>query len=107
VDDHRPERAWARDDGDRKTGSTVPSPSSPRPLWLLAAPRHLSSRDGLPLHRGPLHFVAGPERIETGWWDGIDAHRDYYVARNPRGETVWIYREHCRDAPWYLHGVFG
>jgi protein ImuB len=33
-------------------------------------------------------------------------NRDYFVARNPTGETFWIYREHHRPASWYLHGVF-
>ena len=23
-----------------------------------------------------------------------------------RGETLWIYREHRREAHWYLHGIF-
>jgi protein ImuB len=75
-------------------------------LWLLAAPRALSSRDGTPLCRGPLRFVAGPQRLEAGWWDGQVTCRDYYVARNPHGETLWIYREHRREAPWYLQGIF-
>ena len=34
---------------------------------------------------------------------------DYFVAENPRGETVWIYRDHrygIDDGEWFLHGVF-
>ena len=34
----------------------------------------------------------GPERIESGWWDGADVRRDYFVAVSPRGETAWIAR---------------
>ena len=30
-------------------------------------------------------LVTGPERIETGWWDGHDVRRDYYVALYARG----------------------
>jgi protein ImuB len=51
-------------------------------------------------------MIAGPERIEAGWWDGEEVCRDYYVAANPRGETFWIYREHRNDQAWYMHGVF-
>ena len=37
-------------------------------------------------------MLAGPERIESGWWDGADVQRDYYVASDPRGARLWIYR---------------
>ena len=49
-------------------------------------------------------IVAGPERIESGWWDGADVKRDYFIARTPREALVWVYRE--RQAGWYLHGIF-
>ena len=52
----------------------------------------------------------GPERIESGWWDGGDVRRDYYVADTPDGATVWIYRDHrygVDDGEWFLHGLFG
>jgi protein ImuB len=126
VDDARPERAWLRCAAVTAAGAkprshnTLPaaavaavassaagsSVNTPRPLWLLDPPRALSSRDGLPLCQGQLNLLAGPERIEAGWWDGHAACRDYYVARNLRGETLWIYREHRREAHWYLHGIF-
>ncbi len=51
----------------------------------------------------------GPERIESGWWDGKDVRRDYFVAENPQGELMWIYRDHrygIDDGEWFLHGVF-
>jgi len=51
----------------------------------------------------------GPERIESGWWDGGDVRRDYFVARTPDAETVWIYRDHrygTDDGEWFLHGLF-
>jgi len=55
--------------------------------------------------------VAGPERIESGWWDfGSPSRnpvfRDYFVARNPRGQTLWIYRELAAPRRWFLHGFF-
>ena len=51
----------------------------------------------------------GPERIESGWWDGEDVRRDYFVAESPQGEIMWIYRDHrygIDDGEWFLHGVF-
>ena len=51
----------------------------------------------------------GPERIESGWWDGADVRRDYFVADTPDGATAWIYRDHrygVDDGEWFLHGLF-
>ncbi|MEO0971762.1 MAG: DNA polymerase Y family protein, partial [Pseudomonadota bacterium] len=47
----------------------------------------------------------GPERIESGGWDGGDVRRDYYAARDVAGDRLWIYRD-CRSGQWFLHGVF-
>ena len=112
IDDHRPEQAWLAADAARpENGAAAPGPATaradmPRPLWLLRTPHMLQSEHDLPFYAGRLHFIAGPERIEAGWWDGHVARRDYYVVRNARGETLWIYREHQRNARWFLHGVF-
>jgi len=106
IDDHRPEQAWQSSSATAHKEPAVQCAQAPRPLWLLRTPRCLMNEDDLPLCHGRLHFVAGPERIESGWWDGQSARRDYYVARNPHGETFWIYREHRRSQHWYLHGVF-
>jgi protein ImuB len=76
-----------------------------RPVWLLALPEPLGHR----LEAQPWVLRDGPERIESGWWDGADVRRDYFVALNPRGETVWIYRDHrygIDDGEWFLQGVF-
>lgn len=122
VDDHRPEQAWKQNSAasastlasgasrapkcDAKLPS-VPPMQSPRPLWLLRTPRTLHSQDGQPICQGGrLRLIAGPERIESGWWDGQSACRDYYVARNGKGETFWIYLDHRRSKDWYLHGIF-
>ena len=81
---------------------------APRPLWMLADPQRLQDRGGAPWHEGsPLDLASGPERIETGWWDGRDVRRDYYVATAQSGVRLWIYRERARDGGWWLHGVFG
>ena len=77
----------------------------PRPVWLLAESEPL----GHLLEAQPWVLRDGPERIESGWWDGADVRRDYFVAENPRGETVWIYRDHrygIDDGEWFLQGVF-
>jgi protein ImuB len=77
-----------------------------RPTWLLAEPQALGQGTP-PCCEGPLEIEAGPERIESGWWDGRDVRRDYYVARNPAGVRLWIFRGRGADEGWYLHGVFG
>jgi protein ImuB len=77
-----------------------------RPTWLLQRPQRLIGSGGHPSLQGTLSLIAGPERIEAGWWDGHEVSRDYYVASNPHGETYWIYREHRDPDTWYLHGVF-
>lgn len=85
------------------------------PAWLLATPQRLAVRQGRPLCPDPLTLLAGPQRLEAGWWDlGPSALRDYYVARSSSG-LLWVYRERLDPsspgldlAPrWYLHGVFG
>jgi protein ImuB len=87
----------------------APLPLAPRPLWLLATPERLAVREGQPWHHGFLRVEAGPERIESGWWDGADVVRDYYVVVARSGARLWIYREPAGqgDVCWFLHGVFG
>lgn len=89
-----------------------------QPLWLLPEPKPLPLRDGLPLHQGrPLQLLAGPERLETGWWDGAPALRDYFIARDAAGALVWVYRRQPSPlassaatgpalATWFLQGLF-
>jgi protein ImuB len=108
VDEYRPERAW-RSVSDplgmnrRLSRQTL----SRRPVWILPAPQLLQRAAGQPVHDGALCLECGPERIETGWWDGDDVRRDYYVARNRRGARLWIYQDLRSVADWYLHGIFG
>ena len=78
-----------------------------RPLWILTRPQRLAVYGATPCHDGPLQLVDGPERIESGWWDGADTARDYYVAETGAGARLWIYREHRPPAGWYLQGIFG
>ena len=55
---------------------------------------------------GPLELKTTRERIETGWWDGKPIGRDYFVASNPAGAKLWVYRELTGNRDWYLHGIF-
>jgi protein ImuB len=93
--DHRPEHAWrCVEPGEWDPREFVPP--GPRPAWLLEAPRRVAA--------DALELLAGPERIECGWWDGDDAKRDYFVARQGAA-LVWAYRE-MTDGGWFVHGVF-
>ncbi|MBI3716498.1 MAG: DNA polymerase Y family protein [Betaproteobacteria bacterium] len=103
-DDHRPELAWRIDDAHK--ASKPAGAAKARPLMLLQEPRILVSMDDAPQHHGPLTLLAGPERIETGWWDGRPVARDYFVARNHRQEVCWIYRDYRHGRQWFLHGYF-
>lgn len=105
--EHRPERAWAY----RRPARVDPSAPSPctgaRPAWLLERPLPLRSCQGRPqYHNAPLVLETGPERIETGWWDGLDVTRDYYHACTAEGRRVWIFRNRRGPRDWYLHGIF-
>lgn len=106
--EHRPEHAW-RAVADPLAGAGTPEPAiapRSRPVWLLPTPRRLGLVAGQPGWQGPLLLECGPERIESGWWDGGDVRRDYYRASNPPGAMLWIYQD-LRSEGWYLHGVFG
>lgn len=112
--DHRPGRAWrfvapsmqgeartnarrvasaSRDEAD----SASRAPSS-RPFWLLRRP--------LVLREPPAHILAGPERIESGWWDGHDQRRDYYIVELRSGQRAWAFVEAGTRDHWTLHGWF-
>ena len=96
-------------------------PDALYPGWLLPDPLRLDTRHGLPQWRGPLRTLAGPQRLETGWWTSPDgapprkAVRDYYIAESPGAGLVWIFQERHRadehtglpakDA-WFLHGLY-
>lgn len=91
--------------------------SNARPCWLLPQPQPIEERRGRPHYRGPLLLLAGPERIESGWWDAEetdgsgqpcagDLRRDYFVALSPDQRWLWIYRDLAAPGGWFLHGLF-
>ncbi len=69
-----------------------------RPGWLLSRPIPLRSRE--------IRVLSGPERIESGWWDGGDVRRDYYVVETAEGQRAWAYRPSGEEGPFMLHGWF-
>jgi len=92
--DHRPEYAWRRVEPGEWDPRQPPA-TGPRPLWLVEPPRRIDEAQ--------FALLAGPERIESGWWDGDDARRDYFVACAADGSMAWLYRE---AGEWFLHGLF-
>ena len=107
--DHRPECATVLAhplDAKSKAAMQALPHAQPRPLWLLPQPAPLVVVAQQPQYRGALTLRAGPERLETGWWDGQRVNRDYYIACNSAGKTVWIFHEHQQPKNWFLHGVF-
>ena len=105
--EHRPEKAWRCCAPGESPAGASPSAHTPgRPLWLLDPPEVLRTVAGDPFLEGRLHLVRGPERIESGWWDGQDIARDYFEAQHTSGTCYWIYRELREQRAWYLHGVF-
>jgi protein ImuB len=119
IPEHRPEAAWRRVHelhlaSALRVGEKPADPDIgdglPRPVWLLQAPLLLD---------GALILEQGPERIESGWWDGKGVARDYYIARQTpgallshgvnapqsHGAKLWVFQER-QSKRWYLHGVF-
>ena len=93
--DHRPECAWQP-----RAGSHVAPLRSAvqRPGWLL--------REPLPVNEGAARILMGPERIESGWWDGADVRRDYYLIETRAGAKAWAYRSVGEAGPLWLQGWF-
>jgi protein ImuB len=105
IDDHRPELAWRseRDEANKPSSNRA---SKVRPTWLLREPKSLIEMEGHPQYNGALSLLAGPERIDTGWWDNKPVARDYFVAVNPAREVCWVFRDYRQGHKWYLHGFF-
>jgi len=124
--DHRPGhmQVWQP-----ATAQAAPPASAPRtrppdethatwqPGWLVDPPQALPTRSGQPCHTGAaLTLLAGPQRLEGHWWDAPPQAqptqpvvRDHFVAQNPQGGLLWIYREQgASGSPtWFLQGIYG
>jgi protein ImuB len=121
--------------GVRSKPSSLPRPSGERagvrgaaeptavdalyPPWLLPQPLQLEVKREKPQYYGPLRLLAGPQRLETGWWDDSaqgPASRDYFIARSDEAGLLWVYRERLaarsgdesEAAPvrWFLQGIY-
>ncbi|MBI3725893.1 DNA polymerase Y family protein [bacterium] len=113
--DHRPERAWASFPAtSEKPARAGALPKGRRPTRLLARPTAISvslTKKGVPASftiRGKKREVSratGPERIETGFWDGNEARRDYWILADEKGRESWVFQD-LEDKRWFLHGSF-
>jgi protein ImuB len=86
----------------------------PRPLWLVDPPIALGERNNRPYLDSPMRLLAGPERIETGWWEHALAQRDYFIAEDASHRLFWVFMARLprangsgKQAGWFLHGRYG
>jgi len=93
--DHRPECAWQAT-ADSRTCPTLNKVQ--RPGWLLREPTLLTEQG--------VQILMGPERIESGWWDGADIRRDYYLIQTRAGQQGWAYRSVGQGDGLWLQGWF-
>lgn len=90
----------------------------PQPTFVLPEPMRLGMRENRPLHHGVLQLLAGPHRVEGGWWDRTtctgqattrNVARDYWVAVSRHAGVLWIFQTRLADddaTAWFLHGTF-
>ena len=93
--DHRPECAWQAAADSRPCS---PLNKVQRPGWLLDEPTLLAEQG--------VQILMGPERIESGWWDGADIRRDYYLIQTRAGQQGWAYRTVGQADGLWLQGWF-
>lgn len=106
VADRRPEFAHMQSPVQITAASkAIPClPSLPqRPLWLLRQPLAIKKADGSAQH---LDLGRGPERIRSGWWDGTNLDRDYFLLQRQDGSLAWCYQDRARSGQWFLHGLY-
>ena len=100
-------------------GRCAKTPTTPRPVRLAPNPIPITlfpdptTEDLLRCRfrlEGRFHQIRrawGPERVETGWWRGKTARRDYYLVETEtagvNGCRLWIFRS-IRRGDWYLYG---
>jgi protein ImuB len=86
----------------------------PQPTFVLPEPLKLAVRGNRPIYQGELQLLAGPQRVEGGWWDRVDdvattrnVVRDYWVALSAHAGVLWVFQTRLEEKPaWYLHGHF-
>lgn len=118
TEDHRVEWMchWqpAPEPRPRKLSRTV---DIAQPTFVLPVPLRLATRADRPLYQGVLIMLAGPHRVEGGWWDRtvVDGQaqtrnvvRDYWVALSEHAGVLWVFQTRLAndEAAWFLHGTF-
>ena len=89
----------------------------PQPTFVFDAPLRLAMRGERPLYQGMLQLLAGPHRIEGGWWDRTTENgeqstrhvaRDYWVALSEHAGILWVFQTRLAndETQWFVHGVF-
>lgn len=127
LEDHRLEWMcrWrpAPEPAPRATCRTV---DVPQPTFILPKPLRLATQHNRPIYQGVLQLLAGPHRVEGGWWDRTveegggrnpgdgaqettrQASRDYWVAVSEHAGVLWIFQMRLAqdETAWFLHGTF-
>ena len=89
----------------------------PQPTFVFDEPLRLAMRGDRPLYQGLLQLLAGPHRVEGGWWDRTaedgeqntrNVVRDYWVALSEHAGILWVFQTRLAndEAQWFVHGVF-
>ncbi|RSZ38615.1 DNA polymerase Y family protein [Variovorax beijingensis] len=95
----------------------------PQPTFILPKPLRLATQANRPIYQGVLQLLAGPHRVEGGWWDRTtqegeegeggqettrQASRDYWVAVSEHAGVLWIFQMRLAqdETAWFLHGTF-
>jgi protein ImuB len=102
--DHRPEHCFTRLSGGQP--EKMSAHEGARPVWLFETPSPLCSSPHTPWKDPQLICLAGPERIESGWWEGQEVARDYYIAQHRDGRIWWLFQDLNAPYAWFIHGLF-
>lgn len=103
-------------------------PDALHPTWLLHPPLALAVLHHTPHYQGPLTLLAGPQRLEAGWWGILGqsanpstkagmapgknpteplALRDYFIAQSEQAGLLWVFKQRLGEpAQWFLQGLF-
>lgn len=106
-----PKRNFAQEQGPepnaaeawRRPSRLIQPPQKIDVVWDVASNRPSTVR-----YRGDLQRVrdaSGPERVDSGWWQGVTQQRDYFRVMLENGSWIWIYLDR-RSATWMLQGEF-
>ena len=90
----------------REAPPHLPTGEGKRCVHEYSTPPPLAAVTRAAAARTPPTILAGPERIESGWWDGGDMRRDYYVVQTREGQRAWAFLVPGSNDGWMLHGWF-